>query len=1191
MEISTKRESPKSYDSKELQTLVADATRKPKDGRVQPDGLGRAFDGLRAAAPRTLDPADRKQFGAWFTNLVAFLGRVALVDPTATDIDRILAGIDFAREHGLVSGSQDQTAAACEVVAKSLGASLISSAGTEQRARWKNALESPFRGRQSNPAVKEAVEQLTRQQQPAAAAHPGAVAQPAALQHPVDPLQTVVADSKQVWDNRPPAFDTLSLTRLVSPWFPVVTRHAVHEPDLPLAKEAEAQRDQVLQAWVAAYEKPDISGAHWNTHPAAVLAEALMGMMQWKLKAGPAVTKAVVLLVQIVIARGPQITVCNEVAECLSGLGACLKANVGGPSKADVSRAYGVLLRLVIQTGQLTGQVRGARYLGRVLQGLAIGLDSGCVAANAETANAFSVIFKFVTATNTLLKMSYPKDLVLLHVGVVAARKHGIKAVGLDEAEAFLAAKKVPESHAALAASTAPMETVVKAPADEKPQGKPAKAKASKGVSVDTAATPIQTVTVEQPATNKPAESKSTHPETASTKPKEPQTPVKTQQAKAQPEAGKKASPGAKPAENQGSKASAEATPAKGTPGKLEAKSQTGVKSAKPPGSGTETSPQLKANGKQLAPAVITAQPGTSSKAKPNVASEKAAAKPALTRAATSIPVSNAKGAANPDQTKPAQPAANDAKTKVPSQAATAKPKKPAVAKVETQAKSRPVHDTDTTSNESEDKALAHGGSGPDQTTRSDQVVDAKPHEPVKGTVATSAASQKKPQKVADKAGAGQARVVVPEPAKPASAKNAGLTNMVDPYMGQLDASHKRTVDSFIDEVAAAMPGKQKVNLQALGGFKIQLKNKDLILRDAEVTISNYATDAAPRALKDQIRPIFQKYRESIREITLKTLRDSGQADYLIANSNDFNPWTILASVSVVFNEAPYLRKMTNGEYLFFSYLYQNDEDILGPEYFRLPQMADAQLKIVKQALPTGFVKHLLNIIDNKHKTMDLSVAKLKPGGIFSACTELIVCTAPFYHHRGSGYELFQVREKIQLILALFSADELAKCLKRLQAASGGELTQEQAETIQRARLPGFTTFATGLIINIPPDQLTRNWKAFTAEQADPGIFAGNALAALDKLLETDIAIEPADLEKLLGTTFYTLVASQLMKFDPYSKVVVDLYPRTESKGADLDTRGLTRELSRDHSKDSDKAFSLPPGQKCLLIELMVKKN
>lgn len=458
---------------------IGELVHQAKEGRCTAQAIALAFQAIQldmergvipqAEAPRAMDWFDTlirlllnvdiqeitaAAIGDILTSLTSDQGRVLAGNPEAIGAvfgttaiwmlrdDRVLASCDNALTQGLLHAFHQGEAFGVDL-ADSVRA-LIDALNKRAQDSTKTLPVTPVaRIRANGDRPKPTVPDVrgTPASKPAAAASDSAVvpalpALPTSTEPQSDPLRKAVDESKAALESHVATGGPSALFKLLSPWFLLVTRVSPHRPQQEVAAAAQQQRDKTLQAWREGYAR--FATAKWSPHPAAMLSEALTGMLQWQLDTGDALPRAFEQVAAILVDSGAQITESVEVAECFSGLGSCLQANLRVKDKPQMTAAFGVLMSLVSK-GVLTGQLRVYRYLGRVLAGMATALDCGCISANqAAVKSTFDTVFGLIDTHRDFLERYYPAQLTSLHDGVLAAERHGLGSPALAKAKEVL---------------------------------------------------------------------------------------------------------------------------------------------------------------------------------------------------------------------------------------------------------------------------------------------------------------------------------------------------------------------------------------------------------------------------------------------------------------------------------------------------------------------------------------------------------------------------------------------------------------------------------------------------------------------------------------------------------------------------------------------------------------------------------
>ncbi|AXT60568.1 hypothetical protein D1816_09465 [Aquimarina sp. AD10] len=143
--------------------------------------------------------------------------------------------------------------------------------------------------------------------------------------------------------------------------------------------------------------------------------------------------------------------------------------------------------------------------------------------------------------------------------------------------------------------------------------------------------------------------------------------------------------------------------------------------------------------------------------------------------------------------------------------------------------------------------------------------------------------------------------------------------------------------------------------------------------------------------------------KNNIRDNVLETLKRSGQLDYLnttkLLNDKD---WRIVVDIDFYYDRPKgkvVFHKDTVGRTMFVNLNFNNDIDILGPEYIVNPPIIPDHIN--KRRLHPTFEQNLKDVTSGLEEPTEIKVAIVKPFGIVSFVDELIHHSSPYRDHRG----------------------------------------------------------------------------------------------------------------------------------------------------------------------------------------------
>lgn len=250
--------------------------------------------------------------------------------------------------------------------------------------------------------------------------------------------------------------------------------------------------------------------------------------------------------------------------------------------------------------------------------------------------------------------------------------------------------------------------------------------------------------------------------------------------------------------------------------------------------------------------------------------------------------------------------------------------------------------------------------------------------------------------------------------------QKTGLEELSEPKVNQLNPYEFELQSSLmtsLNEIVEALPPEQKAEV-------FRLATVELLIQDG--TIVPYITPPVlpvPAGIAPGSELITEEaLAEGIRTNVMNTLRSSGQLAYIEHNNLINEEWRIIVDVDFYYQRPAKsigFHKDTVGRSLFVNLNFNNEQEIMGPEFILNPPGIDKHDQHIATKLPRVFLDDLVSERQRLGLPSEISNTRIPAHGMVSFVDEMIHHTTPFLGHRG----------------LTFSPDELTRTARELQTA------------------------------------------------------------------------------------------------------------------------------------------------------------
>lgn len=237
-----------------------------------------------------------------------------------------------------------------------------------------------------------------------------------------------------------------------------------------------------------------------------------------------------------------------------------------------------------------------------------------------------------------------------------------------------------------------------------------------------------------------------------------------------------------------------------------------------------------------------------------------------------------------------------------------------------------------------------------------------------------------------------------------------GLDKLAEPKVNQLEGQEIALQDNLMQYLNQQLApfGAQAPPVLRMCTLELGLNAQQEIIGNLTAPILPVPKGLTPGYPLIASEPVIQA---QVAQNVINTLRKAGQLEYLVQNNLLNNPdWRIIVDVDFYYErpkDAVGFHKDTVGRSLFVNLNFNNETDIVGPEYILNPPPIGAHDKHIAPKLPEPFLRDLVSERQRLGAPTEIGATMVKPKGIVSFVDELIHHSTPYLDHRGvSGRQL-----------------------------------------------------------------------------------------------------------------------------------------------------------------------------------------